>query len=78
MSDEVLIAARFNGPVRSGNGGYVCGSLADRVPELAALDAKHVHEPWTAPDGTPKGYPERIVDHQEERAEALARYERIK
>ena len=48
------------------------------VPELAGLDAKHVHEPWTAPGGTPKGYPERIVDHQEERAEALARYERIK
>ena len=41
-------------------------------------DAKHVHEPWTAPDGIPKGYPERIVDHKEERAEALARYERIK
>jgi deoxyribodipyrimidine photo-lyase len=48
------------------------------VPELADLDAKHVHEPWAAPDGTPKGYPEPIVDHKEERAEALARYERIK
>jgi deoxyribodipyrimidine photo-lyase len=44
------------------------------VPELAALDAKHVHEPWTAPDGRPKGYPERIVDHATERLEALDRY----
>jgi hypothetical protein len=31
MSDELLIAARFNGPARSGNGGYTCGAVADRV-----------------------------------------------
>jgi deoxyribodipyrimidine photo-lyase len=48
------------------------------VPELADLEGKRTHEPWTAPGGTPKGYPEPIVDHKEERAEALARYERIK
>jgi hypothetical protein len=31
MSDDLVIAARFNGPVRSGNGGYTCGSLAERL-----------------------------------------------
>jgi deoxyribodipyrimidine photo-lyase len=48
------------------------------VPELRGLDRKHVHEPWTSPDGVPDGYPERIVDHPAERREALARYEDIK
>jgi hypothetical protein len=33
MSD-VVIAARFNGPVRSANGGYACGVLAEQVPVL--------------------------------------------
>jgi hypothetical protein len=35
MSDggpDIVIAARFNGPARSGNGGYTCGSLAERLP----------------------------------------------
>jgi deoxyribodipyrimidine photo-lyase len=44
------------------------------VPELAALDGAAVHEPWAAPDGPPPGYPPPIVDHAEEREEALARY----
>jgi deoxyribodipyrimidine photo-lyase len=48
------------------------------VPELADLEGKHVHEPWKAPGGTPEGYPDPVVDHLEERAEALARYEKIK
>ncbi len=48
------------------------------VPELADVATRHVHEPWTSPDGVPAGYPEPIVDHKEERTEALARYERIK
>ena len=48
------------------------------VPELREVDAKHVHEPEAAPDGLPEGYPAPIVDHREERAEALARLERIK
>jgi deoxyribodipyrimidine photo-lyase len=34
-----------------------------------------VHEPWTVLDGLAHGYPERIVDHRAERAEALRRYE---
>jgi deoxyribodipyrimidine photo-lyase len=48
------------------------------VPELRDLDPRHVHEPSTAPGGLPDGYPAPIVDHGEERAEALARLEKIK
>ena len=48
------------------------------VPELADVEAEHVHEPAASPDGVPAGYPEPIVDHKEERAESLRRYERIK
>src|SRR5689334_13602629 len=29
---DLIVPARFNGPVRSGNGGFVCGTLAERVP----------------------------------------------
>jgi deoxyribodipyrimidine photo-lyase len=47
------------------------------VPELADVDAKHLHQPWTLPGGPPEGYPEPIVDHKAERAVALARYERV-
>jgi deoxyribodipyrimidine photo-lyase len=48
------------------------------VPELRGLDARHVHDPSRAPDGLPHGYPAPIVDHAEERKEALDRLERIK
>jgi deoxyribodipyrimidine photo-lyase len=44
------------------------------VPELAHLSGKAAHEPWTADDGYARGYPLRIVDHAEERREALERY----
>ena len=33
MSADLLVPARFNGPARSGNGGFVAGSLAQRVPD---------------------------------------------
>ena len=53
------------------------------VPELAALDAAHLHAPWLAPPdalaaaGVRLGetYPEPIVDHGEARARALAAYD---
>ena len=48
------------------------------VPELADVPAPHVHRPWTRPEGPPPGYPSPIVDHAEERREALARYEALK
>jgi deoxyribodipyrimidine photo-lyase len=44
------------------------------VPELAGLTGKAVHQPWTLPDGPPDGYPLPIVEHAEERQEALRRY----
>lgn len=48
------------------------------VPELRELGREHVHEPWQAPGGPPQGYPGPIVDHGEERATALADYERLR
>jgi deoxyribodipyrimidine photo-lyase len=44
------------------------------VPELRGVAGPEVHEPWTLPDGVPEGYPPPIVDHAEERSEALRRY----
>jgi deoxyribodipyrimidine photo-lyase len=51
------------------------------VPELRGIDGVAVHEPWLleGPQGSlldgGTGYPARIVDHAEERDEALARYQ---
>lgn len=47
------------------------------VPELADLDDGDIHEPWVL-GGSAAGYPPPIVDHPEERSEALARYQRVK
>ncbi|MFC7490394.1 MULTISPECIES: cryptochrome/photolyase family protein [unclassified Knoellia] len=43
------------------------------VPELAHLSGKAAHQPWEHEDGYAQGYPQRIVDHAEERREALRR-----
>jgi len=48
------------------------------VPELAGLPASQIFEPWKHPAGPPNGYPAPIVDHAEERAEALARYAEVR
>ena len=48
------------------------------VPELAHLEGKAAHEPWKHDDGYAHGYPERIVDHADERREALRRYEAVR
>ncbi|MET0144986.1 MAG: deoxyribodipyrimidine photo-lyase [Ilumatobacteraceae bacterium] len=48
------------------------------VAELADVDDRYVHEPWTAPEGPPHGYPVPIVDHAVERDEALARYNALR
>jgi deoxyribodipyrimidine photo-lyase len=45
------------------------------VPELAHVPGARAHEPWTVGDGYDHGYPAQIVDHGEERVEALRRYE---
>ncbi|MFT4110613.1 cryptochrome/photolyase family protein [Propionicimonas sp.] len=44
------------------------------VPELRHLPGATAHRPWEAADGYAHGYPERLVDHAEERRDALARY----
>jgi len=48
------------------------------VPELADVPIEHLHQPWAADDGVPKGYPKPIVDHAAERKEALDRYAVVK
>ncbi len=45
------------------------------VPELRDVPGKDVHQPWRLSNGAPRAYPDRIVDHAEERKIALARYE---
>ena len=54
--------------------------LARWVPELAALPSADRHEPWLArARGADLGdYPEPIVDHAVERAEALRRYDVVR
>jgi deoxyribodipyrimidine photo-lyase len=43
------------------------------VPELADVAAKEIHQPQDV-----DGYPAPILDHKEERAESLRRYEKVK
>ena len=63
----------FN-PVSQGRRFDPDGSYVRRwVPELAGLAGASAHEPWRAVDG-PESYPAPIVDHAEEREEALRRW----
>jgi deoxyribodipyrimidine photo-lyase len=48
------------------------------VPELRHLAGGAAHEPWKHDNGYDQGYPQRVVDHDEERKESLARYERAR
>lgn len=48
------------------------------IPELADVERRYLHEPAAAPDGPSTGYPEPIVDHATERAEALRRFGRVR
>jgi deoxyribodipyrimidine photo-lyase len=64
----------FN-PVRQGLRFDPAGDYVRRwVPELAHLAGPAAHEPWRHPDGYLHGYPARIIDHDVERRESLARY----
>jgi len=55
------------------------------VPELAALPAEHIHEPWRAPAAVlraasieiGKTYPAPVVDHARARDRALAAFRKI-
>jgi deoxyribodipyrimidine photo-lyase len=67
----------FN-PVSQGQKFDPTGAYVRRfVPELTAVDAKHVHEPWTLGLLAPEGYPAPMVDHSAEREEALLRYKQV-
>jgi len=44
------------------------------VPELRHLPGSSVHEPWRDDHGYDHGYPRPIVDHSDERREAVERY----
>ena len=48
------------------------------VPELSHLPSAEIHEPWRRAAGVPPEYPEQIVEHSHERAEALARHEALR
>src|SRR3712207_7733332 len=43
------------------------------VPELRGLDAKHVHEPWTSPDGIPAGRSEEHTSELQSRQYLVCR-----
>lgn len=64
----------FN-PVTQGERFDPTGDYVRRwVPELRHLSGKAAHQPWKHDDGYAHDYPARIVDHAEERKEALDRY----
>ena len=70
---------RIFNPVTQGKEHDPDGDYVRRwVPELAGVAGAAVHEPWKLPGGLPQGYPERIVDHAAERADALSRYSALK
>ncbi len=48
------------------------------VPELAEVSDRYVHHPWDDLAGPPEGYPAPIVDHLEETAESLRRYDAVR
>jgi deoxyribodipyrimidine photo-lyase len=67
----------FN-PVLQGSKFDPDGAYARRwVPELRHLAGAAVHTPWDQPAGYRHGYPQRIVDHDAERLEALRRFREI-
>jgi deoxyribodipyrimidine photo-lyase len=63
----------FN-PVLQGKAHDPDGAYVRRwVPELRDVPTGSIHEPWTLEE-PPEGYPPPVVDHAQERREALARY----
>jgi deoxyribodipyrimidine photo-lyase len=48
------------------------------VPELQHLSGALAHEPWRSDVGYERDYPLRIVDHAEERKDALERYDEVR
>jgi deoxyribodipyrimidine photo-lyase len=70
---------RIFNPVTQGERFDPDGTYVRRwVPELTGVPDRYAHRPWADPGGPPAGYPPPIVDHAEERAEALRRHEAIR
>ena len=66
-------AVRIYSPVKQGHDQDPEGEFIRRwVPELAHLEGRALHEPWTL-DALPEGYPERMVDHAAAAREAKSR-----
>ncbi|HVT72986.1 MAG TPA: deoxyribodipyrimidine photo-lyase [Lacunisphaera sp.] len=74
---------RIFNPTMQGEKFDTAGEYVRRwVPELARLDAKHLHRPWEAPAAALQAagvrlgtdYPQPMVDHGEARADALAAF----
>ncbi|PXX90205.1 deoxyribodipyrimidine photo-lyase [Marinobacter vulgaris] len=51
--------------------------IREYVPELAKLDNKRIHQPWSG-GVIPGGYPRPIVDLKESRKEAIAKFQALK
>jgi deoxyribodipyrimidine photo-lyase len=65
----------FN-PVLQGRKFDPAGDYVQRwIPELSHVPGALVHEPWTVTDGYDRGYQVRIVDHAQQRQEAIRRYQ---
>ncbi len=74
-TDASLYFRVFN-PVTQGERFDPKGDYVRRwVPELAHIPGKAVHQPWSHDEGYDHDYPKRLVDHAEERKEALDRLE---
>ncbi|MDG2497217.1 MAG: deoxyribodipyrimidine photo-lyase [Aquiluna sp.] len=68
----------FN-PILQGSKFDPAGEYVRRwIPELRHLEGARVHEPWNDIAGFQNGYPPPIIDHSQERDEALGRLEEIK
>jgi len=52
--------------------------LRSYVPELDALDADRIHEPWKLSEGERNGYPQPIVEHGFARERALATFSKAR
>lgn len=70
---------RIFNPVGQGKKFDPVGSYVRRwVPELAAMPAENIHEPWLALDSLATGYPVPMVDHGAARQRALAAFEGLR
>ncbi|HVE55116.1 MAG TPA: deoxyribodipyrimidine photo-lyase, partial [Ramlibacter sp.] len=70
---------RIFNPVSQGERFDPDGTYVRRwVKELHDVATTYVQRPWDDPAGPPPGYPPPIVDHAEEREEALRRYEVVR